>query len=98
MYTIIGRTSSVVLGFALTILRLEAATNPGTLRFEPNVGQSVSDAAFVCRAAGYTISLSPGVVTFGSGGHAISLHLLGSNPAAKAVGLYPLPSVTHYLI
>ncbi len=79
------------------------------LSFEPNRGQTNSQAQYLSRGRGYNIYLTSTGATLslnkpltvpalGRQQEAIRLQLVGGNPAAKAVGLDGLPGRTNYLV
>jgi hypothetical protein len=72
------------------------------LSFEANRGQADAQVNFLSRGTGYSLFLTPSQAMLdlnqGSQENVLSMQLLGSNPAARAVGLDQLTGVSNYLI
>ncbi|MBN1419595.1 MAG: SBBP repeat-containing protein [Planctomycetes bacterium] len=76
------------------------------LRFEENRGQADRRAAFLCRAPGYTLYLlkstsemsASAVIRFrhAEGSTVVRMDICGARPDARAEGLDPLASFSHY--
>src|SRR5664279_5694799 len=74
------------------------AMSNGPLRFEPNVGQTDSEVAFLARGAGHTLFLTPGAAVLRAGASVLKMNLIGANLSAEASALEPLDTIAHYLI
>lgn len=84
---------------ACFVLSLTAqAATPRAFRFEPNVGQTGSEVAFVARGPNQTLFLTSGGATLRHESAVLKMYFAGANPAAEVVGLDPLESRVHYLI
>ena len=68
------------------------------LAFEPNVGQSRSDAQFVARGAGYSMRLSGSGVTLTVGTSSVGLSLVNSNPHPAVAALAKGAGTVNYFI
>lgn len=71
---------------------------PRAFRFEPNVGQTGSEVAFVARGPNQTLFLTSAGAMLRHGTSVLKMHFAGANPAAEVVGLDLLESRVHYLI
>ncbi|HEY6392213.1 MAG TPA: SBBP repeat-containing protein [Bryobacteraceae bacterium] len=96
-----GNTAGKFLLCAFVFLTISYAHARGNLpmSFEPNVGQADARVDFLARGNGYLLLLTPTAGTLClSGPSKMSIKLAGSNPAAQAEGLQPLPGKSNYLI
>ncbi len=69
------------------------------LGFEPNVGQAEIGVDYLARGPGYRLALSSTTadITLPGSERPVEMRLIGSNPAAQATTLDPLPGHTNYL-
>jgi hypothetical protein len=81
---------------------VQAAYGRLPLSFEANQGQTDAHVNFLSRGQGYSLFLTPTQAVLdtsqSSAGNVLSMQLLGSDPAAHALGLEQLPGVSNYLI
>ena len=86
---------------AATQAHLSAAYGQLPLSFEANQGQTDSRVNFLSRGAGYSLFLTPSQAMLslkhGDSSNVVGMRLVGSNPAARSVGLDKLPGVSNYL-
>jgi CSLREA domain-containing protein len=85
-----------------TLAGISAAFGQIPLGFEVNQGQTAGQVSFLARGPGYAVFLTPNEAVLslsapGSSSSLLRMQLLGSNSAARPVGLDPLPGTTNYL-
>jgi hypothetical protein len=83
---------------------LRAAYAQLPLAFEANQGQAAAPVDFIARGAGYTLALLPDQAlvalhkSAGTPDAAVTLRLVGANPAAQAIGRDELSGTTNYFL
>jgi hypothetical protein len=94
---------------AATQARVSQAYGQLPLSFEANQGQADCQVNFLSHGSGYSLFLTPtqamldlnqgsGVSGQASADNVLTMQLVGSNPAAQAVGRLQLPGVSNYLV
>ena len=68
------------------------------MRFEPNLGQTDPGVAFISRAPGHTVFLTPATATVRTASRIFTIALVGANPEATAFFPEPAGAPAHYIV